>query len=137
LSEVLTYVVLWIAGIFTVAVLASLIPSKSKCEEKTQELNRRIEELKEKLKEVEEDKERIRQHYEMLLKEAAIKNTIMIALYNAWKDGKLKECYSGGGEVRILADGTLLCHKEKIEESYTIGVEEVEEGAATGRRRAA
>ena len=86
--------------------------------------NDRLKELqaenKELRKRLRDEADRITKHYELLLKDAAIKNALMTALYDAWNSGKLKECYSGGGEVRILADGTLICSKAKLEESYTI-----------------
>ena len=53
----------------------------------------------------------------------------MASLYSAWKNGDLGKCYKDGGDVKILADGTLLCSKERLEESYAIQVEEVEEDA--------
>ena len=80
--------------------------------------------LKEKIKELKEELKRQKQHYEELLKEAAIKNAMMVSLWNAWKSGKLKECYNNGGSVRILADGSIMCRKEKEEESYVIEVGE-------------
>jgi len=110
---------IWLVTLVTLVAVKEVFLSKP-CEE----MKEKIEELKERVKEAEEALAKQRQYYETLLKEAAVKNTVMIALYNAWKKGELKECYESGGEVKILADGTLLCSKEKIENSYTIEVEE-------------
>jgi len=119
--ELFMYIVLWVVALITIVIFKEVFSSKT-----CKEYNEKIEELKEKVKEAEEALAKQRQYYETLLKDAAVKNTMMVALYNAWKKGELKKCYSEGGEVRILADGTLLCHKKEIEESYTIEVEEEE-----------
>jgi len=110
---------IWLVTLVTLVAVKEVFLSKP-CEE----MKEKIEELKQARKDAEEALTKQRQYYETLLKEAAVKNTVMIALYNAWKGGKLRECYSSGGEVKILADGTLLCQKEKIEDSYAIEVEE-------------
>lgn len=81
------------------------------------ELERENAQLRKRLKDEIED---LRNHYEQLLRDAAIKNALMTALYNAWRRGELRKCYAKGGDVRILADGTILCSRERLEESYTI-----------------
>lgn len=73
-------------------------------------------------KQMKNECDRLKQYYEQLLKDAAVKNTIMSALYNAWKNGSLSECYKSDGMPTILADGTMLCRKGKDEESYVIRV---------------
>ena len=78
-------------------------------------------ELKKQLK---SECDRLKQYYEQLLKDAAVKNTIMSALYNAWKNGSLSECYKSNGTLTILADGTLMCRKSRDEDSYVIRVED-------------
>jgi len=122
LNELIVYTLIWVIGLITIVITKEVFLQKT-CKKHEE----RIEELKQELNEAKEALDKQRQHYETLLKDAAVKNAVMIALYNAWKKGELKKCYSEGGEVRILADGTLLCHKNEIEESYTIEVEEEEE----------
>ena len=78
----------------------------------------RIEELKEQLRET-------REHYEQLLRDAAVKSEMMRSLWAAWRSGKLAECYTKNGEARVLADGTVLCEMPDKSKSYVISVEEV------------
>ena len=120
-SPVLTYLfysLLLLVWIFILVVLRDLFAPREK------QLRERIRQLEEKLREKErehrEEVEHLRRHYEELLKEAAIKNTVMSALYHAWQRGELRKCYRDGGEVRILADGTVLCELPKKEKSYAI-----------------
>ena len=89
-------------------------------DDRIKELKKENMELKRQLR---EEAERLKQHYEQLLKDAAVRNTVMLALYNAWKNGSLSSCYREGGEPAVLADGTVLCKKARDEESYVIKVE--------------
>ncbi len=57
--------------------------------------------------------EKQRRHYELLLKDAAVKNSMMRGLWNAFRQGKLRDCYSDGGEIRVLADGYVICEKQE------------------------
>jgi len=120
-----------IVMIFAVAALGILIASmlaSRRADEVLEELRRENEALSRKLREQEEccrqEIEKIRRHYEQLLREASIKSTVMAALYSAWKDGKLRDCYAQDGEVRILADGTMICELPEKEKSYAISVGE-------------
>ena len=118
----------------TIAILVkvSRMPGRIEALEKEKrELERRIEELR---REHREEIERMRKHYEILLRDAAIKNTMMVALYNAWRSGLLKKCYSDGGELRVLSDGTCICELPEKEKSYAISVEvPIEEVEDLGR----
>ncbi len=91
---------------------------------KLDEYRKRLKELR---KEMNEREKKLREHYEKLLRESAIRNSIMVALYNAWKEGKLGKCYRDGGEPTVLADGTLLCRMPEESKSYVIAIEEAEE----------
>ena len=86
-----------------------------------EELERCRRELDAIKKEMAERERAIREHYEQLLRDASIRNSMMVALWNAYRSGELARCYKSGGTVRVLADGTVIC--EKGEESYAIGVE--------------
>jgi len=66
---------------------------------------------KERVHELEKQLELQKEHYEQLLKDAAIKNTIMTSLYNAWTSGKLQKAIKEGYEIEILADGTIVISK--------------------------
>ena len=111
-------IVLWM---FVVAIAKTTFGRRSNLAEENKRLRAKIKQLKREIKETEE---RLRAHYEQLLKEASIKNTIMIALYEAWKEGKLAQCYRDGGDVKILADGTVLCDMGDPEKSYVVGGKE-------------
>lgn len=119
LADILMLTAIAVAWIAAAALLRSILSR-----DEVEALKRENRELRNRLK---EEVESIRRHYEMLLKDAAVKNAIMSALYNAWKSGELKKCYSEGGEVRILADSTVLCSKESIDESYAINIGNNEE----------
>ena len=86
--------------------------------------NPEVERLKREIERLEREREKQRQYYERLLRDTTIRNTIALAVYEAWKTGKLKECYMKGGEVRVLADGTVICELPEKEKSYAIGVKE-------------
>ena len=107
-----------ILGIWT-AIISLLYNTFARKNILVDQLRKENSELREQLK---EETERLKQHYEQLLKDAAVKNTIMSALYNAWKNGSLSECYKSNGEPTILADGTMLCRKGRDEDSYVIRV---------------
>ncbi|RLG75699.1 MAG: hypothetical protein DRO12_05175 [Thermoprotei archaeon] len=114
-----TAAALWVSIIY---MLRSML-SRSR-EEEIEKLRRENRELKHMLKETEE---RLKLHYEQLLKEAAIKNVMMRGLWEAYRSGEISRCYKDGGEVKVLADGTVICFKAKEEESYSIeGKEELE-----------
>jgi len=68
--------------------------------------------------EINEREESIRRYYEHLLRDSAIRNSMMVGLWNAFKNGELSRCYGDGGKVRLLADGTVIC--EKGERSYAV-----------------
>jgi len=87
-----------------------------------EDLRRCREELATLRREVNERETSVRQHYEQLLRDSAIKNSMMVGLWNAYRSGELSRCYEGGGRVRVLADGTVVC--EKGEESYAVKVGE-------------
>jgi len=84
----------------------------------TEELRKCREEVLALRREVSEREESVRQHYEQLLKDAAVRNSMMVGLWNAYRSGELSKCYRLGGEVRILADGVVVC--ERGEESYAV-----------------
>ncbi len=102
---------LWFVIIF-IAKVAFSNPSRE-----VEALKRENEELRKRLR---EEVESVRQHYEKLLRDVALRNTIALALYNAWLHGKLGKCYREGGEIRVLADGTIIC--EMVDKSYAIEV---------------
>jgi len=83
-----------------------------------EELRRCREELATLRREVNERETSVRQHYEQLLRDSAIRNSMMVGLWNAYRSGELPRCYEGGGRVRVLADGTVVC--ERGEESYAV-----------------
>lgn len=94
---------------------------------KEEELERLRKENRELRREVREREEHLKKYYEQLLKEAAIKNVMMRGLWEAYRSGEISRCYKDGGEVKVLADGTVICFKAKEEESYSIeGKEELE-----------
>jgi len=65
------------------------------------------------------EKERaLKEHYEQLLRDSAIRNSMMVGLWNAYRSGEVVRCYKGGGSIRVLADGTVVC--ERGEESYAV-----------------
>ena len=65
------------------------------------------------------EKERaLKEHYEQLLRDSAIRNSMMVGLWNAYRSGELARCYRAGGSIRVLADGTVVC--ERGEESYAV-----------------
>ena len=66
---------------------------------------------KNRAKELEEEIERIKDHYENMLKDVAIKNVMMKSLYDAWRSGKLQKAIKEGYEVELLADGTIILTK--------------------------
>ena len=111
LDMVLEYVLVWLAGIATIAVLVALAPKRRDPEK--ERLKERVEELERELREQ-------REHYERLLRDAAVKNAMMTGLWSAYRSGELHACYREGGRVRVLADGTVLCEGERDEESYAI-----------------
>ena len=84
----------------------------------TEELRKCREEVLALRREVSEKESSIRQHYEQLLRDSAIRNSMMVGLWNAYRSGELSRCYRLGGEVRILVDGVVVC--EKGEESYAV-----------------
>lgn len=104
-----------VSGILAIWVAIIVLVKKSFGRDREkEELRRRISELKDEL-------EKTRKHYEGLLKDSAIKNAMMLGLWNAYVSGKLHECYKQGGKLRILADGTCICEiEEEPEKSYTI-----------------
>jgi len=79
-----------------------------------------VERLRREIELLERERERLRQHYESLLRDAVVRNEIALALYDAWRSGRLRECYAGGGDVRVLADGTVVCELPERERSYAI-----------------
>ena len=66
---------------------------------------------KDRAKELEAELQDTREHYELLLKDAAIKNAIMRGLYDAWQSGKLQKAIKEGYDVEVLADGTIVISK--------------------------
>jgi len=113
--ELLVYVTLFLAVLASIVIIRILFFEHS---DKEKEL------LKQRIKELEEQIELQRKHYELLLKDAAVKNTVMVSLYNAWRNGELRKCYSKGGEIRVLFDGTIICEMPDKEKSYAIRGEE-------------
>ena len=103
-------VALWVC----IAALLRNMFSRGKDEE-NKRLRKENRELREELRKREKE---LRQHYEQLLKEAAIKNAMMLALWNAYKTGELGKCYEEGGYIKVLADGTAICWKLDEEKSY-------------------
>ena len=116
---------LFALAVVNLLLLAIYLTRRIRGSSAVEELKRRKEELEAKLeaikKEMAEREKAIREHYEQLLRDASIKNSMMVALWNAYKSGELARCYKSGGTVRVLADGTVIC--EKGEESYAIGGE--------------
>jgi len=85
--------------------------------------NPEAERLRREVERLEREREEQRRYYERLLRDTAMRNTIALALYEAWKNGKLRECYMEGGEVRVLADGTVICELPEKEKSYAMEVQ--------------
>jgi len=100
-------------ALIVVAVAHRLVLSPSE-----EELRRCREEVSALRREASEREATIRQHYEQLLRDSAIRNSMMVGLWNAYRSGELSRCYRLGGEVRILVDGVVVC--EKGEESYAV-----------------
>ena len=84
----------------------------------TEELRKCREEVLALRREVSEKESSIRQHYEQLLRDSAIRNSMMVGLWNAYRSGELSRCYESGGKVRVLADGVVVC--ERGEESFAV-----------------
>ncbi|BEP17064.1 hypothetical protein PYJP_04160 [Pyrofollis japonicus] len=132
----LFYSLIFLVWVFIILVLRDLF-SRGREEKLRQRIRELEEELARTRREAREEVEQVRQHYETLLKEAAIRNTIMASLYNAWRSGELKKCYGNKGELRVLADGTVICELPEKEKSYAIPVDNEQEGGKRGRRSAA
>ena len=86
-------------------------------DEEIRRLRKENMDLREELRKREKE---LRQHYEALLRDAAIKNAMMLALWNAYKTGELGKCYEEGGYIKVLADGTAICWKSDEDKSYVI-----------------
>lgn len=91
--------------------------------DKDAEIERLRRENRELRRECREEIERLKRHYETLLKDAAIRNVMMRGLWEAYRSGELTRCYEEGGYIKVLADGTVVCYKAEEEESYAIRTE--------------
>jgi len=112
-----------VALVVSIAYMIKEMLSRSK-EEELERLRRENRELKRELRETEE---RLKHYYEGLLRDAAVKNAMMVGLWNAYKSGELSKCYEGGGFIKVLADGSVICYKKSEEESYVIKERELPE----------
>ena len=77
------------------------------------------------IKELREMLEEQRQHYEQLLRDAAVKNEMMRGLWSAFTSGGLEKCYRDGGRPKVLADGAVVC--DRPDKPYVIAWERLEE----------
>lgn len=115
-------VLLWVS----IIAVARYAFRRSNCEARISELRMQ---LREERKRVKDELRDCRRHYETLLKEAGLRNVMALALWQAYKSGELTRCYDKGGRVRVLADGSVICWRDKPEQSYTITLEEEKEDA--------
>ena len=111
-QDVLFIIMIWFSVLGSIVLLNSM-----RQDNEAKELRQRIKDLREQL---EFEKKRC----DELLRDAAIKNAIMTALYAAWRKGELEECYRRGGRFRVLADGTPICELPERDKSYSIRVDE-------------
>ena len=103
-----------IIGIWTaiISLLYNTFMGKNQVVERLKDENR---ELRKRLR---EEVESVKQHYEQLLKDAAVRNLMMSGLWTAYTSGGLQRCFRDNGNPKVLADGTVIC--DKGEGSYTI-----------------
>jgi len=113
----ISIVSLWLAGLVSAFIIRELLSS-----------DRYIRSLKERIRELQEQLREREKHYEQLLREAAIRNNMMLALWKAFVSGQLEKCYREGGKPRVLSDGVVIC--DVGEKSYTIAFAGGDEGAA-------
>ena len=110
LVEVLVGWVMVFGTLLMVKILWQRDPGLAACERENEKLR----------KELKEETERLRQYYETLLRDASIRNAMMVGLWEAYRRGDLEKCYRDAGKVRVLADGTVICDMVNPEESYTL-----------------